>query len=470
MADIVIMPKLGFNMDEGKLVRWYKQEGDPVKKGEPLFSVETDKTAIDIEATRDGVLGKTLIEEGDAVPVTLPIAIVSDEGEDIDALVAEATRQLKEGLGEEVEASPAVAEEKASKPEPAKAPVEEKKSTKIGGRLKITPRARRVAKEHGLDLDELSSLEGTGYQGGICEKDILDYLASSKVRVSPVAKKMADEHGISLDELAGTGVHGKIMKKDVLAAIGSTADELDLAAVGELTDDGKVILEEVPYEGVRKIIGDRLSQSKFTAPHLYFTQKVNLEKLLDIRKQVNAAQDQKVSVTDFIARAVSKALQTYPDMNSALIGDKIQKYKYVNLGIAVAAPGGLIVPVVKQIDKKSVVEIAKETSVLFEKAKEGKLQPNEYSGGTFTISNLGMFGIENFTAIINPPEAGILSISSTKDEAVVVVDDDGNKSIAIKPMMNITVTVDHRLIDGLLAAQFVTEVKRLLENPIELLI
>ena len=235
---------------------------------------------------------------------------------------------------------------------------------------------------------------------------------------------MADEHGISLDELAGTGVHGKIMKKDVLAAIGSTADELDLAAVGELTDDRKVILEEVPYEGVRKIIGDRLSQSKFTAPHLYFTQKVNLEKLLDIRKQVNAAQDQKVSVTDFIARAVSKALQTYPDMNSALIGDKIQKYKYVNLGIAVAAPGGLIVPVVKQIDKKSVVEIAKETSVLFEKAKEGKLQPNEYSGGTFTISNLGMFGIENFTAIINPPEAGILSISSTKDEAVVVVDDD----------------------------------------------
>ncbi|NLY71591.1 MAG: 2-oxo acid dehydrogenase subunit E2 [Clostridiales bacterium] len=469
MADIVIMPKLGFNMDEGKLVRWYKQEGDPVKKGEPLFSVETDKTAIDIEATRDGVLHKTLIEEGDAVPVTLPIAIVGDEGEDVAAVVADATKQLKAGLGGEVAESPAAAEE-ASKPELAKAPVEEKKSTKIGGRLKITPRARRVAKEHGLDLDELASVEGTGYDGGICEKDVLDYLASSKVRVSPVAKKMAEAHGISLDEIEGTGVHGKIMKKDVLAAIGAGADEVDLAAAGEMTADGKVVLEEVPYEGVRKIIGDRLSQSKFTAPHLYFTQKVNVEKLLDIRKQINAAQDHKVSVTDLIARAVTKTLQTYPDMNSALIGDKIQKYKHVNLGIAVAAPGGLIVPVVKQIDKMSVVEIAKETSVLFEKAREGKLQPAEYSGGTFTKSNLGMVGIENFTAIINPPEAGILSISSTKDEAVVVVDEDGNKSIAIKPMMNMTLTVDHRLIDGYLAAQFVTEVKRLLENPIELLI
>ena len=210
MADIVIMPKLGFNMDEGKLVRWYKQEGDPVKKGEPLFSVETDKTAIDIEATRDGVLHKTLIEEGDAVPVTLPIAIVGDEGEDVAAVVADATKQLKAGLGGEVAESPAAAEE-ASKPELAKAPVEEKKSTKIGGRLKITPRARRVAKEHGQDLDELASVEGTGYDGGICEKDVLDYLASSKVRVSPVAKKMGKDHGIARVEIETTGVQGKIM-------------------------------------------------------------------------------------------------------------------------------------------------------------------------------------------------------------------------------------------------------------------
>ena len=469
MAEVIIMPKLGFNMNEGKLVQWYKNEGDEIAKGEPLFSIETDKTNMDIEATSDGVVKKLLIEEGDQIPVTLPIAVVGAADEDVSAVVADAKAQLESGG-----AAPAEEKEEA----PAAAPAEEKKPAAVpkaeGGRLKITPRARRVAAENDLSIEDLA-ITGTGWQGGICEQDILDYLESNKIKATPVAAAMAKAEGIDLADITGTGVNGKIMKEDVEKAVAAAAKKADAAAEAaadeaEFTADGKEILEKVPYAGVRKVIGDRLSESKFTAPHLYFTQKVNMEDVIALRKKVNAAQDKKTSVTDFIARATVIALQKYPEMNSSLVGDTIIKYKSVNLGIAVASPTGLIVPNIKDSQNLSVVELSKASTPLFEKAREGKLAIDEYSGGTFTISNLGMFGIENFTAIINPPEVGILSISSTKDEPFVVTKEDGSKEIQIKPMMNIQLTVDHRIIDGLLAAQFVTEIKKLLENPISLLV
>ena len=469
MAEVIIMPKLGFNMNEGKLVQWYKNEGDEIAKGEPLFSIETDKTNMDIEATSDGVVKKLLIEEGDQIPVTLPIAVVGAADEDVSAVVADAKAQLESGG-----AAPAEEKEEA----PAAAPAEGKKPAAVpkaeGGRLKITPRARRVAAENDLSIEDLG-ITGTGWQGGICEQDILDYLESNKIKATPVAAAMAKAEGIDLADITGTGVNGKIMKEDVEKAVAAAAKKAEAAAEAaadeaEFTADGKEILEKVPYAGVRKVIGDRLSESKFTAPHLYFTQKVNMEDVIALRKKVNAAQDKKTSVTDFIARATVIALQKYPEMNSSLVGDTIIKYKSVNLGIAVASPTGLIVPNIKDSQNLSVVELSKASTPLFEKAREGKLAIDEYSGGTFTISNLGMFGIENFTAIINPPEVGILSISSTKDEPFVVTKEDGSKEIQIKPMMNIQLTVDHRIIDGLLAAQFVTEIKKLLENPISLLV
>ncbi|MGI6257381.1 MAG: dihydrolipoamide acetyltransferase family protein [Anaerovoracaceae bacterium] len=470
MAEIIIMPKLGFNMSEGKLVEWYKQEGDEVAKGENLFSIETDKTNMDIEATADGVVHKLFIGEGDTLPVTLPIAIVGDKDEDISGLLADAEAQLG-GAGAEIPSEPQEAEEQpaaATETKPVPAPAAE------GGRMMISPRARRVAAENDLSLDGIV-IEGTGYDGGVCEKDILDYLASNKMKVTPVARAMAEKEGIDLESLTGTGVGGKIMKEDVEKAMAApekaAAQDAPVASEAKFSADGKKILEEVPYAGVRKVIGDRLSESKFTAPHLYFTQKVNLEELLALRKQVNGAQETKTSVTDFIARATIIALQKYPDMNASLVDNKtIVKYKSVNLGIAVASPTGLIVPNLKDSQNMSVVQLAQTSGPLFAKAREGKLSMEEYTGGTFTISNLGMFGIENFTAIINPPEVGILAISSTKDEPFVVTKEDGTKEVAIKPMMNIQLTVDHRVIDGLLAAQFVTEVKKLLENPIRLLV
>lgn len=473
MAEVIIMPKLGFNMNTGKLVEWYKNEGDSVMKGEPLFSVETDKTNMDIEAVGDGVVKKLFISAGDEIPVTLPIAVVGGQDEDVSDIVADALAQLKNGgavpdEAEDSEDSKAVEEEKALQPAV--------KRTADGERIMISPRARRVAAENGITPGMLD-IEGTGWRGGICEKDILNYIESNKVKVTPVAKAMAEAEGIDLKTVAGTGVNGKIMKDDILRAITAKRPEAPAAKeAGEeagnvkYSPDGKEILEEIPYEGVRKVIGDRLSESKFTAPHLYFTQKVNMEAVLALRKQVNAAQDKKTSVTDYIARAAIITLGKYPDMNSSLVGDTIVKYKSINLGIAVASPTGLIVPNIKNSQNMSVVEISKASTPLFDKARAGKLAADEYSGGTFTISNLGMFGIENFTAIINPPEVGILSISSTKDEPLVVVNEDGTKEVAIKPMMNIQLTVDHRVIDGLMAAQFVTEIKTLLENPISLLV
>ena len=341
--------------------------------------------------------------------------------------------------------------------------------------IRISPRARRAAAENALSIEDIN-ITGTGWGGGIREQDILDYVASAKRRATPVAKAMARAEGLDPEGITGSGVNGKIRKADVEKALASiskkTTEDPAEQRIGEAkyAEDGRQILEAIPYAGVRKVIGDRLSESKFTAPHLYFTQKVDLLKLLEVRKQVNGAQDKKTSVTDYIARATILALQKYPEMNASLMGDTIVRYKSVNLGIAVASPTGLIVPNIKDSQNMSVVEISKASTPLFEKARAGKLAINEYTGGTFTISNLGMFGIENFTAIINPPEVGILSISATKDEPVVMTGEDGSKEIAIRPVMNIQVSVDHRIIDGLLAAQFVTEIKTLLENPISLLV
>lgn len=474
MAEIIIMPKLGFNMNEGKLVQWYKSEGEEITKGEPLFSVETDKTNMDIEATSDGVVKKLLIEEGDQIPVTLPIAVIGSADEDVSAAVADAKAQLAAGGADvsDVDEAAAVAEQ-AEAPAEAKTPAAAPKTA--DGVIKITPRARRVAAENDLAVEDLA-IEGTGWQGGICEKDILEYLASNKVKATPVAAAMAKAEGINLADIRGTGVNGKVMKEDVEKVIAAAkkavaaAEDQAHAGAGEITPDGKEIGEKIPYAGVRKVIGDRLAESKFTAPHLYFTQKVNMEDVLALRKKVNEVQDKKTSVTDFIAKAVIMTLKKYPEMNSSLVGETIERYKSINLGIAVASPTGLIVPNIKNSQDMSVVEISKASTPLFDKARAGKLAVDEYTGGTFTISNLGMFGIENFTAIINPPEVGILSISSTKDEPFVVTKEDGTKEIQIKPMMNIQLTVDHRIIDGLLAAQFVTNVKNLLENPISLMV
>ncbi len=459
MAELIIMPKLGFNMSEGKLVKWYKKERDAVKKGEPLFCIETDKTNIDIEATGDGIVLRLLIGEGDSVPVTTPICVVGDDNDDVEAILA----QGKSSPGES-EGKSDIQKHNTDKSNQNIPSVSREKTEGV----RITPRARRVAVERGVLPEEWFDIAGTGFRGGICEKDILLHLESKPqgIKVTPLAKNVAKGNGLNLDKIVGSGVTGKIMAGDVRKAMSMTqGPAIDRY---ETMEDGRVIGERLPYAGTRKIIGERLSMSASSAPHVYFTQKVNLEKLLDVRKQLNEVSPVKVSVTDFIVRAVTLALQKYPNVNVSLDGNEILRFESVNVGVAVAAPSGLIVPNIKGTERMSVIQIAEEASQLIEKARSGKLLPPEYTGGTFTVSNLGMFGIDNFTAIINPPEAAILAISATKDEPVVVVNGVGNKEVQIKPMMNIQLSADHRIIDGLLAAQFTAEIKNILENPVTL--
>ncbi|HWQ80178.1 MAG TPA: 2-oxo acid dehydrogenase subunit E2 [Anaerovoracaceae bacterium] len=497
MATSIIMPKAGMAMEEGTIVKWLVAEGEKVEQGEPLLEILTDKVNMEIEAQVSGTLLKILSREGEVVPVIQVIGYIGEPGEIPEENTGPAAVEMT-GVARALEGGPGDAPVAAAVPgaasaavanipiaAPAASTVDAPAVQGFMGKIAATPSARRLAKEKHIDL---SKVKATGSHGEIKAEDILAYKG---VVISPLARRAAEANGIDPSTITGSGYGGKVVMQDVAsilsqggqapAAAGALAGGVPAAtaaavpAAGRpasigITADGKEIAEEIPYKGVRKVIGDKMVESKFTAPHVYFTQRVDAEKLLALRSQVNEAQEKKTSVNDYVLKAAVIALQKYPELNSSLIGDKILKYANVNIGLAVAAPNGLIVPVVKNADRMSVVEISKEAGALAEKARNGKLTPDEYTGGTFTVSNLGMFGIVNFTAIINPPEAGILAVSAASDEPVVVKDANGNKTIAIKPMMNITLTVDHRIVDGLLAAQFVTEVKRLLEHPIELFI
>ena len=444
MAEVIIMPKLGFNMDEGQLVKWHKGVGDSVKKGEVLFEINTDKTTMPVEATDDGTVLKILLNEGEFADVFAPIAVVGAPGEDPDAALAvAASGGAPAPETPTAEATPAVPAADAA---PAVPDLDIKS-------LKLTPKAKKLIKDEGIDPASLAGIQGTGFQGGITAKDI---------KASPLARKVAEQKGVDLAAVQGTGVGGKIMKTDVEAA--AAAPAALAAETGNLQ-----IASTAPYKGVRKIIGEKLAQSKFTAPHLYFTDAVDTTELTAFRKKLNETSEVKIAVSDLLTMAACKALKKFPGINVTLKNGQIITYKSINVGTAVAGNNGLVVPVIKNVQNKTLTDVAKESKDLVARAKEGKLAPEEYSEGTFSISNLGMFGIGNFTAIINAPEAAILSVSSVRKTPVVVTDEDGNDTIVIRPMMNIQLSVDHRLIDGLLASQFVEYMKELLENPIQIL-
>lgn len=445
MAKVIIMPKLGFTQDEGSLVAWHKQIGESVKKGEPFFDVHTDKSVVTIDAAENGTLLKIVVEPETTVPVFTPIAVIGDPGEDADAALKAHVMDVAPDAAVKADFDDD-AEETAKEEAPAQQETDIKS-------LKLTPKAKALIKNEGYDVNSVAKIQGTGFEGGITAKDI---------KASPLAKKIADEMNVPLESVSGSGAQGKVMKKDVLAAATQKKENKG-------TED-KQILEKIPYSGVRKIIGDRLSQSKFTAPHLYFTDSIDTTNLTAFRKMLNEKSEQKIAFSDLMVKAVSKALIKFPNVNASLVDNEIVVYKSANIGSAVAGDNGLIVPVIKNAQDKTLTQIAQESRDLVERAKTGRLKPEEYSGGTFSISNLGMFGIENFTAIINPPEAAILSVSSIRKKAVVVTNETGEDEICIRPIMNIQLTVDHRIIDGLLASQFVEYVKELLEEPLKILI
>jgi len=397
MAEYIIMPKLGFNMDKGIIVKWRKKEGDFVKEQEVLFEIETDKTVMEVEAQTSGVLRKVLVANGEEVLVTLPIAIIGDKDEDISQMIKEAYQKLEKK--EAVEAS----KEEKEVTLVEKKSVEAKKETA----RRISPRARRKAKELGIQIEQV---EASSLSDVVREKDILAY-----------HKK--EQEKVSLSE----GIEKRI-----------------------------------PYTGMRKIIGDRLSQSKFTAPHLYFTVSIDMTDVTALLKKYNRDREKRISINDFLIFAVAKVLSEQPAINCSLIDEEIVYHKSVNIGVAVALEEGLIVPVLKDANQKGVAQLSQEVRELIKLARERKLMPEDYQGGTFTLSNLGMYGIENFTAIINPPEAAILSVGEIKKIPVVTKE---SEKIAIRSIMQVTLSVDHRLIDGATAATFLKQGKDYLEFP-----
>jgi len=390
MAEYVIMPKLGFNMDKGTLVRWIKKEGDLVKEQEVLFEIETDKTVMEVEAQTSGILRKTLVAEGEEVPVTLPVAIIGDRDEDISKMIDEAYQKLgkSEMTEEEPKAAKRLSQRIVDKREIK--PKKEKKEFK-----KISPGARKKAKELGV---EVQLVEGSGPGGVVIEKDILDYFQLKR----ETSKTLIEE---------------------------------------------KEIEKRIPYAGIRKIIGDRLSQSKFTAPHIYFTTSVDMSEVIKLLKRFSQDTKNKISINDFLIFAVAKVLSEQPNINCSLAGEEIVYHRDIHIGIAVSVEKGLIVPVLKNANKKSLPILSEETKNLIKLARERKLMPDDYQGGTFTVSNLGMYAIESFTAIINPPEAAILAVGEIK-KIPAVIEEEGVEKIGIRSLMKMTLSVDHRLIDG----------------------
>jgi len=444
MAEYAIMPKLGFNMDKGTLVRWIKKEGDLVKEQEVLFEIETDKTVMEVDAQTSGILRKTLVAEGEEVPVTLPIAIIGDRDEDISKMIDEAYQKL--GKTDTIEKEESKVDREVSSATEVKQeiePEEPKKEFK-----KISPGARRKAKELGV---EVQLVEGSGPGEVVIEKDIISYYQNNRVKMSPVAQKIAEKVGIDLETIKRTGIGEKVIKRDL---------QETLAKSEEVNKTEK----RIPYAGMRKIIGDKLSQSKFTAPHIYFTASVDISKGVDLLNRFNQDSEERISINDFLVFTAAKVLAEQPNINCSLVGEEIVYHKDINVGVAVALEEGLIVPVVKNVNKKNLSTLSKETKKLIKLAHEKKLMPDDYKGGTFTVSNLGMYGIDNFTAIINPPEAAILAVGAIK-KMPAVIEEEGVEKIGIRSLIKTTLSADHRLIDGAMAANFLNRLKDYLEFP-----
>ena len=462
MAVEVIMPKAGSEMEEGEIVQWFKNEGDHVEEGEVLLEIVTDKVNMEVEAEATGTLLKVLAQAGDVVPVVQTIAWIGEPGEKIP------------GASESGEVAPAetIIEKKVDY-----TPVKEVEKVDYSG-LRATPAARVYARKKGIDL---SKVKGSGPKGRIHKDDVLDYKLNSKVKISPLAERIAKIEGINTESIVGTGPNGKIMKADIMAVLHG-AQKVEAAPKAEVAQKAPKapkapnenqwgVVETVPMSPMRKVISKRMSESYFSAPTFVVNVEVDMTELLALRKKVVDAiieeTGKKATVTDFISLAVIKSLMKHPYVNASLSSDEKEMYlhHYVNLSIAVGMDSGLVVPVIKGADKMSLKELVVASKEITTKALNGKLKPDEMADSTFTISNLGMYGVKSFVAIINQPNTAILGVSATVPKPVVY-----NGEVTVRPIMTLTLTADHRVVDGLEGAKFMKTLKEAIENPLSLLI
>ena len=450
MASVIIMPKQGLLMEEGTITKWLAKEGEQTTEGAPLFEMETDKLTITMDSTATGTVLKILHPEGDTVPITQPIAIVGQPGEDISALLG----------GEAPAAAPAAAAPEAPTAEaaPAPQPVVEHAP---GERVFSSPRARLRAEENGVDI---AAVPGSGPDGLVVERDVQNYIANQPA-VTPLAANQARIQGIDLSGLTGTGPNGKITTEDL--HIASAAVEPAPAAEpipGQLTRGTRT----EAMSGMRKAISRNMLTSKSTNAQTNHRMVVDMTAAVALRRQYKAL-GIKISYNDIIVRACAKALQDFPIVNASVDGSDIVYHDYVNIGTAVSVPGGLIVPVIRDADIIGLTGIAAKSAELIEKAREGRLTEADYHGGTFTVSSLGMFDLDDFVAIINPPESAILAVGKIAKTPVVVTDDEGRDQVVIKSMCALCLSYDHRIIDGAEAAKFLQKLKSYLQNPILLI-
>ena len=424
MAEVIYMPKLSDTMTEGVVASWLKNVGDPVKSGELLAEIETDKATMEFESFYDGVLLHIGVETGKAAAVNALLAVIGNSGEDISAILstASATETSTETAPKQ--------EQEAPKPvaDPTPAPIP---APTVAQPVKTSAPVAMVSND--------------------------------RVYASPLAKKLADERGIDLNYIQGSGENGRIVKRDV--------DHYQPHPNGTTTSAGKSMglttetFTDEPVTQMRKTIARRLAESKFTAPHFYLTLDIDMDQAISFRSSVNATEGFKISYNDMVIKAVALALRKHPTVNSAWMGDFIRRNQHVHIGVAVAVDEGLLVPVVRFADTKGFMEISAEVKDFAGRAKEKKLQPSDWEGNTFTISNLGMFGIESFTAIVNPPDSCILAVGGIKEIPVV-------KKGQVVPgnVMKVTLSCDHRVVDGASGAAFLQTFKNYMENPISMLL
>ena len=432
MAEIIRMPKMSDTMEEGVIATWLKKVGDDVKSGDILAEVETDKATMELESYDDGILLHIGVKDGDSVPVDGVIAIIGEKDENVKSIL------------EELDDNPPVDKEDIESND-----IEEE--TDINKENTETP----VAK---VDTEEDEVLEDSSNNTD---------LSDSRVKASPLAKKLADEKGISLLNIKGSGDGGRIIKQDIenYSDIKPLESESKKQEITLPTIYSEESYEEIPVSQMRKTISKRLAESKFSAPHFYLTMEINMDNCIEGRKKINETSEIKISFNDIILKACAVALRKHPMVNASFLTDKIRVNNHVHIGVAVAVDEGLLVPVIKFADNKSLSHISTEVKMLANKAKNKQLQPSEWEGNTFTISNLGMFGIDEFTAIINPNDSCILAVGGIKNTPIIK-----NGEIVPGNVMKVTLSCDHRIVDGALGASFLQTLKELIEDPIKILV
>jgi pyruvate dehydrogenase E2 component (dihydrolipoamide acetyltransferase) len=447
----VMMPRLSDTMEEGELSKWLKNVGDTVHKGDVLAEIETDKATMDLECFEDGVLEQQLVTAGTVVPIGQPVAIIGTGKGDTAKPAAPGTQAAAMAAPETDAAAAAAPETHAAAEEAGPAEPEAEHLAEPDVAAEAQPKAEAApAAAQATTQESRSAAEP----------------ASARLRTSPLARKIAKEHDINLAAIQGSGPDGRIVRADVEAAIEHPPTQrrptnAEQAVVAGAED------QEIPLNNVRKVTAKRLTESQ-AVPHFFLTNVVNVERMIAFRTEINeslAASGAKVSINDLIVRAAAVALRAHPDANSSWGGDKLIRHGRVNVGIAVATGNGLLVPVIADADRKTLSAIAGETVALAERARAGKLGLKDMTGGTFSISNLGMFGVDQFTAVINPPEAAILAVGAASPVPVLR---DG--ALVDVPKMKITLTVDHRVMDGATAAAFLRELTDILEHPIRIVV